>query len=145
MKNPYKFWMILSLIAVFIVGTLFGVFMENVFLEKHNSRRKGSRDRPPFPTMDTMAEELKLTEEQQEQIRDIFRRNDERLRALHKQIRQEFRDIRGRIMEEISGVLDASQKEKFQTMIDRYHSERRKEYDARKKGPDRPQKDKGDR
>ncbi|MBN1273774.1 MAG: hypothetical protein JXB26_16020 [Candidatus Aminicenantes bacterium] len=144
MKNPYKFWMIISLVTVFAAGTLCGILIENIILEKREHNRRERRDNVRFPTLETMALELELTSEQQEQIREIFRQNDERLRSLHKDIRVEFRKLRTQIMDEIRGVLNDTQKEKFQAMIDRYHSERRKQFESRRNGPPKEKKDKGD-
>ena len=131
MKNHYKFWIILSFIIVFIIGALAGVLIDEHLLP---AKDKSRRDRRPlrFPTLEIMADELKLTSEQEEAIRNIFRKNEESLKNLNSLIHERISAIRAQLKEEIRNVLTDEQKIKFEEMINRYLKERRKERDKRR-------------
>jgi Spy/CpxP family protein refolding chaperone len=131
MRNHYKFWIILSFIAVFIVGTLAGVLIDKHLLP---AKGKSHRDRRPprFPTLEIMAEELKLTSEQEEAIRSVFHNNEERLKKLGHLIHERISAIRSQLKEEIKNILTKEQNIKFEEMIKRYIEQRKKEMDKRK-------------
>lgn len=131
MKNHYKFWIILSFIVVFIVGVLAGVLIDKQLLPAKGKPRK---DRRParFPTLEIMAEELKLTPEQEEAIRGVFRNNEERLKNLNSLIHEHISTIRSQLKEEIKNVLSEEQNIKFEEMINRYLKKRKREVDKRK-------------
>ena len=131
MKNHYKFWIILSFIVVFIVGALAGVLIDKHLLP---AKGKPHRDRRParFPTLEIMAEELKLTSEQEEAIRSVFRNNEESLKNLDRLIHERISAIRSQLKEEIKNILTEEQNIKFEAMINRYIKQRKKEMDKRK-------------
>ncbi len=130
MKNHYKFWIILSFIVVFIVGALAGVLIDKHLLP---AKGKQHRDRRPvrFPTLEIMAEELKLTSEQEEAIRGVFRNNEESLKKFNRLIHERISAIRSQLKEEIKNILTEEQKIKFEEMINRYIKQRGKEMDKR--------------
>jgi DNA anti-recombination protein RmuC len=132
MKNNYKIWIILSLIVVFVAGVVCGVLLEKNMLDKRkqNSRRRSSTR---FPTLEIMAEELALTAEQQAQIREIFHNNEERFKNLRKDMDKRLSDIRKQLLLDIKSVLSDEQKAKFEAMIEKYRSQRKREYEARKR------------
>ena len=79
MKNHYKLWTILSLIIVFAAGVISGILLDNHILDKKPKKHMERTDQkrrssPRFPTLDIMAQELGLSVEQQEQIKDILKR-----------------------------------------------------------------------
>ncbi|MFQ6038985.1 MAG: hypothetical protein ACE5LV_10260, partial [Candidatus Aminicenantales bacterium] len=80
MKNGYKFWIIFSLIVVFVAGVAAGILLENSLLEKKPEKTPRKRSSVRFPSLEIMAEELRLTPEQQNKIREIFRNSEQRLR-----------------------------------------------------------------
>jgi len=121
-NNHNKFWIIFSFILVFVIGII-----------------------AHFPTLEMMAQELNLTPEQQEQIRQVFQNNDQRLRNLHKEVMSQLREIRTQLKEEINAVLDEEQEAKFDLMIKKYLEQRKKEWDRRRKRPSEQRKPEGDK
>lgn len=142
MKNHYKFWIVFSLIIVFAAGAVGGILLDKYVIGEKPERERKKRSSVRFPTLDMMAQELNLTSEQQEQIREIFRSNEERFIILKKQIDERFSSLRAQLKEEINSVLNDEQKLKFEAMIERYRSQRRKEMEGRKKRPQQNTKDK---
>ena len=90
-----------------------------------------------------MAQELNLSSEQQEQIRDIFKNNEERFKTLRKHIDERFKTIRTQLKDEIISILNDEQKLKFEAMIEKYRSQRKKETEERKKRSNKHSEDKG--
>lgn len=137
MKNKYIFWVVFSLIIVFLAGVAGGIFIDKYLIMKKPNWAKSEKmkKRPvPFPSLEMMAEELKLTQEQEEKIREIFRNNEERFKNLRGQIQEQLSKMRTQLKEEIMNVLDTEQEEKFEAMLERYNqhlSERRKEMEKR--------------
>jgi uncharacterized membrane protein YgaE (UPF0421/DUF939 family) len=133
MKNHYKLWILLSFIIVFILGGVAGIFLnQSLFPEKEKKIIK-EKHRACFPTLEIMAKELKLTPEQEESIRGIFRNNEEKLKSLKSLMHERISTIRSQLKEGIRNVLSEEQKTKFEAMIDRYLKQRKKEMDKRKK------------
>lgn len=126
MKNHYKFWIVFSLIIVFAAGVIGGILFEQNILDKKT--KKITRKRAPvrFPSLEMMAEELNLTEDQQEQIREIFNNNEERFKIMRSQIHERFSSIRSQLKSEIKNVLTEEQNIKFEAMIEKYLSQRKK-------------------
>ena len=79
-----------------------------------------------------MAEELDLSAEQQEQIRDIFADNEESLKKLKSHIHERVSTIRSQLKTEIKNVLTEEQGTKFEAMIERYLQKRKKQMDKRR-------------
>ena len=131
MNQNQKYWIIFSLIIVFIIGVVAGVFLDNNVLDKQQKPRKKRNNTARFPTLCSMAEELSLSETQQAQIQDIFKTNDKKLKAFRGQIHKQFVTIRSSLIDEINKILDDEQKHKFEAMIERYLSQRRKELEER--------------
>ena len=144
MKNNYKLWIILSLIVVFIAGAICGVLIEKNILDKrkHDSRRRSSTR---FPTLEMMAEELALSNEQQEKIREVFHNNEERFKNLRKDMDKSLKEIRSQLLIDIKSVLSDEQKAKFDAMIERYHAQRKKEYEERKRRQEKSDRNRGDK
>ncbi|MDH4218846.1 MAG: hypothetical protein OEY18_01200 [Candidatus Aminicenantes bacterium] len=145
MKNNYKFWIVLSLIVVFSAGVAGGILFENYFLDKRPKKREERRSPVRFPTMEMMADELGLTTDQQEKIRDVFRNNEERLKQYRSQIHQQYSSLRTKLKKEIEDVLTEEQKTKFQAMIDKYLSERKRQMEERNKRSEGSQRNRGER
>jgi Spy/CpxP family protein refolding chaperone len=92
-----------------------------------------------------MAQELKLTSDQQEQIREIFKNNEGKIKKLRKDINQHFLSMRTQLRSEIFDVLNEEQKLKFEDMINKYISQRKKDSERRKKHPTKIRKDRGEK
>jgi len=145
MKNHYKFWIVFSLIIVFAAGVAGGILLDKYVISKKPEIQRKKRSSVRFPTLDMMAQELNLSSEQQEQIREIFRNNEERFKIMRKQIDERFTTIRTQLKNEIKSVLDNEQKLKFEAMIEKYRSQRRKEIEERKKRSNKHSEDKGEK
>lgn len=144
MKNHYKFWIVFSLIIVFAAGVIGGILFEQNILDKKT--KKITRKRAPvrFPSIEMMAEELNLTEDQQKQIREVFNNNEERFKIMRSQIYERFSSIRSQLKSEIKNVLTEEQNLKFEAMIEKYLSQRKKEQGERKKHSKKIKKNKGE-
>jgi len=133
MKNHTKFWIVLSLIIVFCAGLTGGILLNRNILGKKTEKVPDRRESARFPTLEIMAEELNLSKQQKERIREIFKNNEERLKILRSQIHEQFSAIRSELKEEIDSVLAEEQQVKFEAMIDKYLSQRKKQMEERKK------------
>lgn len=145
MKNRNKFWIVLSLIVVFIAGVIAGVLFEDHILDKKPRRSDRGRSPDHPPTLEMMAEELSLTDEQQEKFREIFKNNDERLKKVRGQIHELYSSLRSQLKEEIDSVLTEEQRAKFQAMIDKHISERKKKMEEGDRRSKEFRQDKGER
>jgi len=144
MKNNYKFWIVFSLIIVFAAGVIGGVLFEKHLTDKKVEKRVKKKNSVRFPSLEMMAQELNLTPEQQEQIREIFKNNEERFKNLRSHISERLSSIRSQLKSEIKNVLNEEQNLKFEAMIEKYISQRKKEMEKGKKYPKKHRKDKGD-
>jgi hypothetical protein len=145
MKNNYKMWIILSLITVFIAGVLCGVLFKEHILERERRGSRGKRSSVHFPTLEIMAQELNLTSEQQNNIKEFFSSNEERFRALRNDVHKSLSSIRTQMIADIKSVLDEDQNSKFEAMIEKYKAQRRREIEERKKQAERSHGDKGNK
>ena len=142
MKNYNKFWIVFSLIVVFAAGFIGGILFEKNLIDKKVEKRVKRRSSVRFPSLEMMAKELSLTPEQEEQIREIFKNNEERFKNLRKNIDERLSSIRSQLKNEIKNVLTDEQVLKFEAMIEKYISQRKKEMEKRKKHPRNHRKDK---
>ncbi|MQY60635.1 hypothetical protein GH153_02200 [bacterium] len=138
MKNYNKFWIVFSLIVVFAAGFMGGILFEKHLIDKKVEKRVKRRSSVRFPSLEIMAIELSLTPEQEEQIREIFKNNEERFKKLRKNIDDRLSSIRSQLKNEIKNVLTDEQVLKFEAMIEKYISQR-------KKHPRNHRKDKGEK
>jgi hypothetical protein len=145
MKNGNKFWIVLSFIIVFAAGIAAGILFENNFLDKKPRRSEERRSSVRFPTLDMMAEELGLTAEQQEQLQEIFKNNENRLKDYRGEIHDHYKALRAQLKQEMDDVFSVEQKAKFEAMIENYLSERRKETEDRKRKQKRDPNNRGER
>jgi Spy/CpxP family protein refolding chaperone len=135
MKNHNKAWIIFSFLVVFAAGIFGGILLENKVLDKkskktsHLSRRSSAH----FPTLNEMAAELDLTNDQREQIKEIFNKNEIRLKELRGSIHKQFSTLRTQLLTEVKSVLKQDQVQKFEAMIERYLSQRREAIEKRRK------------
>jgi Spy/CpxP family protein refolding chaperone len=131
MKNKFKFWIILSFIIVFAAGIIAGIFSEKYLISKRLGRM---REIPVhFPSLEMMAQELSLSPQQKEQIREVFKNNEERLKGLRSQMHDRLSEIRSQLKTEIENILTPEQRQKFEAMIEKYIGQRKKELEDREK------------
>lgn len=142
MKNYNKFWIVFSLIVVFAAGFIGGILFEEHLIDKKVEKRVKRKSSVRFPSLEIMAKELSLTPEQEEQIREIFKNNEGRFKNLRKNIDDHLLSIRSQLKNEIKNVLTDEQVLKFEAMIEKYISQRKKEMEKRKKHPKNHRKDK---
>jgi Spy/CpxP family protein refolding chaperone len=149
--SKYKFWLVLSLIIVFAVGVFGGIFSERYYFhrKRHANLARTQTERSPahFPSIEQLAQDLNLSAEQQEQIREIFGRNDAKLKDLRSDMRGRLNTIRAELKTELEAVLTPEQKQKFEAMIEKYLEQRKRESDRRRESPRKegpPDKPRGD-
>jgi hypothetical protein len=150
MKNNYKFWTVLSLIVVFLAGVASGVLVDKHILVKKQKARTEKPDSKkrqpvPYPALDLMADELNLTIEQREKMREIFKNNEERFKKLRKDQYECLKDIRSQLNKEIKSVLTEEQQAKYEAMIEKYRSQRNRDWEDKKRQSDRKPSDKGEK
>jgi phosphosulfolactate synthase (CoM biosynthesis protein A) len=145
MKNYNKFWIVFSLIVVFAAGFIGGILFEKHLIDQKVEKRVKRKSSVRFPSLEMMAQELSLTPEQEKQIREIFKNNEERFKKLRKNIDDRLSSIRSQLKNEIKNVLTDEQVLKFEAMIEKYISQRKKEVAKRKKHPRNHRKDKGEK
>jgi hypothetical protein len=133
MKNYNKFWIVFSLIVVFAAGFIGGILFEKHLIDKKVEKRVKRRSSVRFPSLEIMAKELSLIPEQEEQIREIFKNNEGRFKNLRSDIDERLLSIRSQLKNEIKNVLTDEQVLKFEAMIEKYISQRKKEMEKRKK------------
>lgn len=123
MKTKYKILIALSLAVVFGLGVAAGVLGERYFV--HKNYRRQEPDRQHAPSLDSWAKELGLTAEQQAQIKEIFKKNEERMRTYRSEGLAKLAQIRKMLRAEIDAVFTPEQKKKNDEII-RQHELRRK-------------------
>lgn len=136
MRNKYKFWIVFSLIVVFFAGITGGIFINKYLILKKPEWEKSDKTKRKsvrFPSFEIMAKELNLIPKQEEQIREIFKNNENKLKDLRSHLHEQLSEIRTQLKKEIENVLDQEQKKKFEAMIEKYIPQRRKEMEKRKK------------
>ena len=149
MKNHYKFWIIVSFLVIFAAGTFSGVILEKYILKKDSKRNFRSpnergKDRLHFPTVEEMARDLNLTEEQQSKMQEVFDNSETRLKKMSLEIRENYSSMRVLFIEEIKSVLNEEQIKKLDEMIENYLSKRKEEMEKRKRSPNHAPPQKGE-
>jgi DNA anti-recombination protein RmuC len=130
--KKYGIWIILSLVAVFALGAVGGVFGERYYVRKkwqrfQEQRRQAEQNRPRFPTLEMMAAELALTQDQQDLIHEAFQKNEERFKEMRTFMHTRLGEIRDVLLQEIKNVLSQEQKQGFEGMIERYAQQRKEQ------------------
>ena len=135
MKTGNKFWIVLSLLIVFAAGFAGGLLFDNNILDKKPRRSDRQRSTVHFPSLELLAKELSLSAEQQEKLKEIFKKNEETLKATRNQVHEQYASIRAQLKKEMLEVLTEEQRAKFDAMIEKYRSERKREMEERKRRP----------
>ena len=129
MKTKYKILVALTLLVVFGLGVAAGVMGERYFV--HKNTRRPATERQHAPTMDSWARELQLTPDQQERIREIFKKNEGRMKTYRSEGLEKLAQIRKMLKEEMDAVFTPEQRKKMEEII-RRHNERRRTDPSRK-------------
>lgn len=142
MKTKYKLLVALTLLVVFGLGVAAGVLGERYVVHKKDRR---AAVRPHLPSPEDWAKALGLTQEQQDKIREIFRQNEERMKAYRADNRVRLGELRKRLWDETNAVLTPEQKQKNDEMIRRFEELRKKEMERNptrdRRGPDPDRQD----
>jgi len=125
MKTKYKVIAALLMLVVFGLGVAAGVLGERYVVHKKDRRASVGRPHPPSP--EAWAKELGLTEEQRAQMRQIFEKNEERMKAYRTESRARLGELRKMLWDETNAVLTPEQKKKNDEMIRRIEEWRKKE------------------
>ncbi|HPW17256.1 MAG TPA: hypothetical protein PLP83_02615 [Candidatus Aminicenantes bacterium] len=124
MKMKYKVLVALTLLVVFGLGVAAGVLGERYTVHKRLQRMAAGR--PHAPSQEGWAKELGLTEEQKAQIREVFKRNEERMRAYRAESSARLSEMRKKLWDETSAVLTPEQRAKNEEMFRRMEEQRRR-------------------
>jgi Spy/CpxP family protein refolding chaperone len=133
MKTKYKILIALTLLVVFGLGVTAGVLGERYFV--HKTSRRPQQDRSSHPTFESWAQELQLTPDQQEKIREIFKKNEVRMKQYRTEGLAKLSEIRKMVKAEMDAVFTPEQKKKNEEII-RQQDERRRN-DPNRKSPNR--------
>lgn len=142
MKNNYKLWIVVSLIVVFAAGVCGGILFDKHIIRK-KPKKTERRSSVRFPTLETMAQELNLSSEQQEKIRELFQKNEEGFKSLRRHMGERLSSMRVQLINDIKSALNEEQTSKFEAMIEKYLSQRKREMEGRKRHPKQSRNDKG--
>ena len=125
MKTKYKILVALTLLVVFGLGVAAGVLGERYVVHKKDRRPPTARTHSPTP--EDWARELGLTEDQKAQMREIFKKNEERMKEYRTESRGRLNELRKMLWDETNAVLTPEQKLKNDEMIRRFEERRKKE------------------
>jgi len=128
MIKKYKLWVALTLVVVFGLGAAAGVLGERYLM--HRRPRVPSHERTPFPLLDPVAKALALTAGQQDKLREIFKRSDERMKELDGEIHVRLREVRAQLKNEVDSVLTPEQRTKLEDMIQKERAKRQPAHSA---------------
>jgi hypothetical protein len=125
MTTKYKILIALTLLVVFGLGVAGGVLGERYIV--HRADRRAAASRPPMPSPEDWAKQLGLTQAQQDNIKEIFKKNDERMKAFRADNHTKLGELRKMLKAEIDAVLTPEQRQKNDEMIRRFEEWRKKE------------------
>jgi len=125
MKTKYKVLVALTLLAVFGLGVAAGYLGEKYIVHKKDRRGSSSRPHPPSP--EDWFNSLGLTQEQRDQIHQVFARNEERMKVYRSESRARLGELRKMLWDETNAILTPEQKKKNDEMIRRFEERRKQE------------------
>lgn len=125
MKTKYKILVVLTLLVVFGLGVTAGVLGQRY--ATHRAARLAAAARPHPPSPESWAKELGLTQEQQDRMREIFKKNEERMKAFRTESRAKLDELRKQLWGETNAILTPEQRTKNDEMIRRFEDWRKKE------------------
>lgn len=123
---------IILAVVIFIVGLVCGmladrvmVFHKMLLFPAKMSQRQGKNLEKHM--MDRLSKRLALTQEQKDKLSPIFKKHKEEMDAMAKTVRMKFQELKTKMNQEITAVLNDSQKTKFEEMRKRHESREAKE------------------
>lgn len=121
--------LILSMIVGFIVGAGGGILAAKIgnYGGEGNSRQRLTKE----AACDKLTQQLQLTPSQRESLNVILDEGGKRMKALSQTVRPQFREIKKQTRDRIRGILDPSQRETFEKIVE---EEDRKRDAQRKSG-----------
>jgi hypothetical protein len=137
MIKKYKLWVALTVVLVFALGAAAGIFGERYFM--HRRDRRPAQPRTPYVLLDRVAKALQLTLDEQDKLREIFKRNDERLKLLDGEIHGRLREIWTQLKSEVDAILTPAQRAKLEDMIQKERAKHQPPRNDRE--PDRSERD----
>lgn len=126
-----RVWIVVALALIFAAGIVAGIFAERWWLAKKPDFRRSPTGH--YPSMTRWAKDLGLSAEQQDKIKAIFQKNDERIKELRTDYYKHLGEIREQLKKEIDAVLTPEQKEKMEAMIQKQREEWRKTNEQRER------------
>ena len=75
--------------------------------------------------LDRIADDVDLTAEQDQQLREVFGRRQQRMRDINDEVRAQFETEQAQMNDEIAAILTPEQKEIFENEIVRMRRDRR--------------------
>lgn len=134
MKNKSRFWMVVTIVVIFVAGAVSGAFLDRLLFAGHHDQ--GRRD--GAPSIDQMAKDLGLSPDQKAKVQEIFNQSEARFKELRTNVHQCLTQIREEIKNEIDIVLTPEQRQKFEALIQEHDAQRQKENDARRRNTQEP-------
>jgi Spy/CpxP family protein refolding chaperone len=122
------------ILATFVAGAAVGVVGSSVTEDGDRGRR--DRDRPRMSYAERLQNELGLTDAQRESVSAILDRRQDAMRQIWEETRPRFDSLRVQVRNEITALLDESQREKYQALIAR--ADRPRGDSGRREGPPPP-------
>ncbi len=130
-----RLWAGLFVLVVFVAGIAGGVAVRPWIVSESQAAsaepdlRGGGRGARRAPMterlLDRIASDIGLTEEQDQQLREVFETGRQRLREVSEDVGRQFETEREQMNAEIATILTAEQMEKFDQEIVRMSRERR--------------------
>lgn len=111
---------------IFILGGISGWIGHCIYRNDRSTAQAKplTKDQEFQKIMDTMARELKLDAQQQKLLNDIFNESRMKYRALSKQFRPQYIDIRNESDDKIRKMLRPEQKARFEELLKPYRPQK---------------------
>ncbi|MBN2410451.1 hypothetical protein JXQ31_02090 [candidate division KSB1 bacterium] len=112
-----------SIIIIFLSGLVLGIISDRYILclLPHDDHRRGGKS-----LVTIFTEELKLTAEQQEKLKELLKELRENHDKIRKSVEPEYRRLRKQFDDDFSQILDEIQKKKFIEFNNRIREKRKR-------------------
>ena len=140
-----KWTRILFLIIILLIGSAAGILIDRNFIPCREIKKEIRQKPPRFPTLEAIAEQLQLSDEQKTQIREIFETSEERMRLLHSQIHERVDSMRKQLINEITSVPNEQQTVLFEEIVRKHIEEKNKAFEEMRKNHSDYGQDKGEK
>ena len=136
MNSPStRMWVGLFVLVVFVAGLAAGVAVRPWIMMGPRQARVGMPRTAPPPggpparmterLLDRIADDVDLTAEQDQQLREVFGRRQQRMRDINDEVRAQFETEQAQMNAEIAAILTPEQMEIFENEIVRMRRDRR--------------------